>query len=333
MIIVTGANGFIGSALVWELNQRGRADLICVDTISLEARPELLKNLRYDRFLLKDEIWDFLASSESKNVEAILHMGACSSTTELNIEFLNENNVEYTRRLWNWCTHNQTRFVYASSGAVYGDGNEGFDDSTPSNQFKPLNPYGESKAAFDRWVEDQVKAKAPTPPHWYGLRFFNVFGPNEYHKEFMSSVVFKAFNQIHKTGTLQLFRSHHPDYGDGKQMRDFVYVKDITRWCLELLEGSKNSGIYNMGFGRARTWLDLAAAVFENMNKPVKIEWIDIPVEMRPRYQYITEAKIERLLALNVSAPAWPLEKAVADYVKNYLMKSLEGRDPHLSVS
>ncbi len=321
MIIVTGANGFIGSALVWDLNQHGREDIVCVDTVSLGERPELLKKLRYKKFLLKDEIWAYLESSGAE-VEAILHMGACSSTIETNVEFLNENNVEYTRRLWNWCTKNRKPLIYASSAAVYGDGKEGFDDGQPSKIFKPLNPYGESKAAFDRWVETQTA----TPPHWYGLRFFNVFGPNEYHKGFLQSVVYKAFNQIRDTGSLNLFRSHRSDFADGKQMRDFVYVKDITRWCLELMKGDKPSGIYNMGFGQARTWLDLAQAVFENMGQPMKINWIDIPEEMRPRYQYFTEAKIQRLMALGLSKPQWPLEKAVADYIKNYLTQ----KDPHL---
>ena len=328
MIIVTGANGFIGSALVWELNQAGREDIICVDSISLEARPELLKNLRYQKFLSKDELWVYLATHEARaGVSAILHMGACSSTTEMNVEFLTENNFEYTRRLWDWCTGNSKRFIYASSGAVYGDGAAGFDDALPSSSFTPLNPYGESKASFDRWVETQVK----TPPHWFGLRFFNVFGPNEYHKGNMSSVVFKAFGQIGTKGSLSLFRSHVPNYEDGKQMRDFVYVKDITRWCMELLATSGKSGIYNMGFGVARTWLDLATAVFVNMGRELKIDWIDIPLEMRPRYQYYTEANISRLKAIGLSAPQWSLEKAVADYVKNYLVKSVNGGDAHLS--
>ena len=341
MIIVTGANGFIGSALVWELNQAGRNDVVCVDTVSLKKRPELLRNLRYQKFLLKDDIWAYLDSFEAQStVTAILHMGACSSTTETNVEFLNENNVEYTRRLWQWCAEFGKRFIYASSGAVYGDGNEGFDDARPSSVFKPLNPYGESKAAFDRWAEALVGsnpnkgalvAAGRVPAHWFGLRFFNVFGPNEYHKEFMSSVVYKAFGQISEKGSLNLFRSHDPKYEDGKQMRDFVYVKDITRWILELLSCNGPSGIYNMGYGDARTWLDLAGAVFKNMDREMKINWIDIPEEMRPRYQYFTEAKIDRLMSLGLSKPQWPLEIAVADYVKNYLQKSNEGKDSHLS--
>jgi ADP-L-glycero-D-manno-heptose 6-epimerase len=328
MIIVTGANGFIGSALVWELNQAGRTDIVCVDSVSLAER-NVLKKSTYSSFMLKDEIWAFLNEPRTiASVEAILHMGACSSTTELNVEFLNENNVEYTRRLWQWCTEHKKTFVYASSGAVYGDGAEGFDDATPPSVFKPLNPYGESKAAFDRWA---VQQKA-TPPLWLGLRFFNVFGPNEYHKESMRSVVCKAFQEITDTGRLRLFRSHNPSYADGQQLRDFVYVKDITRWILELLKApparqASMCGIFNMGFGKARTWLDLAGAVFGTMGKPLQIDWVDIPVEMRPRYQYYTQAKIDRLMALGLSTPQWPLERAVEDYVKNYLMKTLEGKD------
>jgi ADP-L-glycero-D-manno-heptose 6-epimerase len=328
MIIVTGANGFIGSAMVWELNESGRKDIICVDTVSIEERPQLLKKRQFESFLKKDEIWAYLETPKAKaDVEAIFHLGACSSTTEMNVAFLNENNVEYTRKLWNWCTENQKKFIYASSAAVYGDGENGFDDALPSATFKPLNPYGESKAAFDRWVETQTS----TPPLWMGLRFFNVFGPNEYHKGFMCSVPNKAFSQIHDTGNLSLFRSHKPEYQDGKQLRDFVYVKDITRWMLELItKPNLKSGIYNMGFGQARTWLDLASAVFHAMEKPMRITWTDIPEAMRPRYQYFTEAKMNRLLALGLTRPYWPLEKGVSDYVQNYLAKSAQGVDSYL---
>jgi ADP-L-glycero-D-manno-heptose 6-epimerase len=328
MIIVTGANGFIGSAMVWELNEAGRSDIICVDTVSIEERPNLLLKRKFERFFKKDEIWAFLETPDAKSrVEAIIHMGACSSTTEMNVTFLNENNVEYTRRLWNWCTENRKKYIYASSAAVYGGGENGFDDTLPSSTYKPLNPYGESKASFDRWAEVQSK----TPPLWMGLRFFNVFGPNEQHKGFMCSVPNKAFSQIHDTGTLSLFRSHNPEYEDGKQMRDFVYVKDITRWMLELLTGNGlRSGIYNMGFGYARTWLDLAGAVFHAMGKPLRINWTDIPEAMRPRYQYFTEAKMDRLLSLGLTKPQWPLEKAIRDYVQNYLAKSSQGVDSYL---
>ncbi len=323
MIIVTGANGFIGSVLVWELNQRGITDIVCVDSVSLRERPEPLRKRRYSSFLDKNELWGFLETTEAREaVTWILHMGACSSTTELDTEFLRENNTLYTERLWNWCLAHDKSYIYASSGAVYGSGEKGFDDSTPPSAFKPLNPYGESKAAFDRWVGEQAK----TPDCWYGLRFFNVYGPHEYHKGDMSSVVFKAFHQIRERGQLRLFRSHDPGYEDGKQMRDFVYVKDVTRWIGELMEKKPHSGIYNMGFGQARTWLDLAAATFANMETPMKVDWIDIPVEMRPRYQYFTKAEMGQLFALGVSKPQWPLERGIADYIRNHLAKS----DPYL---
>lgn len=323
MVVITGANGFIGSALVWELNRHGIEDIVCVDSVSLNERSDLLRKRKYKKFLSKDDLWPFLESSEARSqVKWILHMGACSSTTELNVEFLKENNTLYTQRLWEWCFANQKSYVYASSGAVYGDGANGFDDATAPAVFKPLNPYGESKAAFDRWTVTQTNV----PPHWYGLRFFNVFGPNEYHKGDMASVVFKAFNQIREKKSLGLFRSHHPDYEDGKQMRDFVYVKDVTNWIWELMQKTPRSGIYNMGFGQARTWLDLAGAVFKNMDQEIKIDWMDIPQEMRPRYQYFTEAKMTRLFDLGLTKPQWPLEKAIADYVKNHLRNA----DPYL---
>ncbi len=316
MIIVTGANGFIGSMLVWELNSRGIDDIVCVDSVSLEQRPDLLRKRRYKKFILKDELWPFLETPEAKqSVSWILHMGACSSTTELNVEFLRENNTLYTQRLWTWCCEQKKSFIFASSGAVYGDGAEGFDDAAPPKKFKPLNPYGESKAAFDRWAVEQTI----TPPHWYGLRFFNVFGPNEYFKGSMTSVVFNAFHQINQSGSLKLFRSHRPDYQDGHQKRDFVYVKDITRWMVELMEKNPAAGIYNMGCGRARTWLDLADAVFKSMSKQTKINWIDVPDQMRPRYQYFTEAKMDRLFDLGLSHPQWPLEKGVSDYISEHL--------------
>lgn len=317
MIIVTGANGFIGSAMVWELNQKGFTDIVCVDSASLQTR-NLLKKRTYSRFLDKNEIWSFLASPEAQQkVTWIIHMGACSSTTETNKDFLWENNTEYTQRLFEWCTQYGKDIIYASSAATYGEGELGFDDTTDPEVLKPLNLYGESKVLFDRWALKQTK----TPKHWYGLKFFNVFGPNEFKKEAMASVAFKAFHQIQKTNGLSLFKSHNPDYKDGEQKRDFVYVKDVTRWMLELMEKKPKNGIYNMGFGKARTWLDLARAVFAAMGKPERIEWMDIPANIRNQYQYFTEAKMQKWLAQGLSAPQWPLEKAVADYVKTYLVK------------
>lgn len=311
MYIVTGANGFIGSAIIWQLNQMKIGPILAVDSVSLGERPQPLKGRSYARFLNQNELWNFLAQDQAQEIQWIIHMGACSSTTEFDVEFLKENNTEYTQRLFEWCQKNSKPFIYASSGAVYGDGTQGFSDESDPAIFKPLNPYGESKAAFDRWVVE----KQETPPHWYGLRFFNVFGPGEGHKESMSSVVYKAFQQITNHGSLKLFRSHHPDYEDGKQKRDFVYVKDITRWITELIEKKPTSGIYNMGFGRERTWLDLATAVFTSLNVPVKIDWIDIPEEIRDKYQYSTAAEMRKLESSGLTPAQWSLEKGVADYV------------------
>jgi ADP-L-glycero-D-manno-heptose 6-epimerase len=332
MFLITGATGFIGSALVWEFNNRGHNDLLLVDSVPPSVRDSTLRPRRYMSFAHKDDLWSTLSRIRPR---AVLHMGACSSTTELNVAFLTENNFKYTRRLWRWCADHDVPFIYASSGAVYGDGAKGFDDASPSKIFLPLNPYGESKAAFDRWVEAEGHRHAP--PHWYGLRFFNVFGPNEYLKGDMASVVFKAFHQIRATGRLKLFKSHRPDYRDGEQLRDFVYVKDITRWCRELVERSEGatpvaSGIYNMGFGRARSWNELASATFSAMGLAKdlsevrsRIDYIDIPVDMRPRYQYFTEARMHRLLAQGLSSPRWALEDAVKDYVTQHLLRLDQG--------
>lgn len=304
--------------MVWELNRRGHKNIIAVDTVAPNDRPEILAHLNYSEFISDQEIFDFLASSDHAKVSAIFHMGACSSTTEKDVEFLRRNNTEYTQRLWEIALSKSWPFLYASSGAVYGDGRNGFDDGQSTRLYRPLNPYGWSKAHFDVWAEEQRK----TPRRWYGFRFFNVFGPNEYHKGEMSSVVFKAWKQIQDSGRLRLFRSHNSKYRDGEQMRDFVYVKDVTRWMWEIYEQpTVASGIYNMGFGKARTWLDLAKAVFENLKRPVNIEWIDIPEEIRSQYQYFTEAKMDRLFHQNVSPPEWSLEAGVTDYLQNYLLQ------------
>ena len=312
MIVVTGATGFIGSAIVWELNQKGIKDIICVDTVPPQARPGILDKRDYHSFMDHNEFLSWLEAGPSEKIDWIIHMGACSSTTEMNVEFLRENNTLYTQKLFEYCRNNESRFIYASSGACYGDGTQGFDDQTDPEILSPLNPYGDSKVNFDRWV---LKEK-DFPPLWMGLRFFNVYGPNEYYKKDMSSVVFKAYRQIKVNGTLKLFKSHIPEYKDGEQLRDFVYVKDITSWIMEILEGKGFSGIFNMGFGKARTWKALASSVFENMNQEMKIDWIDIPEEMRPRYQYFTEAKMERFLSQGFSQPKWSLEDGIADYIQ-----------------
>lgn len=317
MIAVTGATGFIGSALVWELNRAGFTDLLLVDSASPESRPGILENKKYSRFLQHNDFLKFLKTPDAKKITHIFHMGANSSTTETNVAFLKENNTDYTRTLFEWCTEHQIMYIYASSAATYGSGEQGFNDTTQFSELRPLNAYGNSKLVFDEWAAVQKK----TPPHWYGLRFFNVYGPNEYFKGPMMSLVAKAYEQICETGKLKLFVSHNPEFKDGEQMRDFVYIKDITRWMLELLEKKPASGVYNMGYGTARTWLDLAAATFSAVGKPLKIDWIEVPENIRNQYQYFTEARMEKWFAEGLSKPQWSIEKGVEDYVKNFLMK------------
>lgn len=315
MIIVTGANGFIGSAMVWELNQSGFTDIIAVDTVNLSTR-NLLQKRQYSHFFGANELWSFLTTEEArKKVTWVIHMGACSSTTETNWDFLYANNFQYSQRLFEWGAQNQKSLIYASSAATYGAGENGFTDTFDSEKLKPLNLYGESKVIMDRWA---VKQKA-IPPYWYALKFFNVFGPNEYEKGPMASVAFKAYHQIQKTSELGLFKSYNPQYEDGKQLRDFVYVKDVTRWMKELMDKKPTSGIYNMGFGQARSWLDMATALFQAVDKPVQINWLEMPDNIRNQYQYFTEANMTKWQKENLSAPAWNLEKAIEDYVKNYL--------------
>ena len=315
MFIITGANGFIGSALVKELNDKKTTEIICVDRVSLSQRGHLLGMSEYKEFISSDE---FLKNLESySDIDCVFHLGACSDTTETNRDFLRENNTIYTEKLFTWCANSQIPFVYASSAAVYGDGKNGFDDRKSPEEYMPLNPYGESKLNFDQWVVKQKQA----PPRWYGLRFFNVFGYNESHKKDMSSLVYKAFQQIKISQRLKLFKSYHPKYEDGRQMRDFIYVKDITRWLWELYEKPNvASGIYNMGFGKAQTWLNLASAVFQSVKKPVNIEWIEIPENIRDQYQYFTEANMSKLNEQSLGKPTWPLKEAIEDYIINDLM-------------
>ena len=315
MIIVTGANGFIGSAMVWQLNQAGISDILAVDSVNLTSR-NLLAKRQYVRFYEAHELWSFLMTDEAKKaVTWIIHMGACSSTTEANWDFLFANNFQYSQRLFEWCAQNQKNIAYASSAATYGAGENGFEDGFDSEKLKPLNLYGESKVLMDRWAVKQLAV----PPNWYGLKFFNVFGPNEYEKGSMASVAFKAYHQIAATSELGLFKSYNPQYEDGKQLRDFVYVKDVVRWIQELMEKKPASGIYNMGFGKARTWLDMAHPLFASLNKDEKINWLEMPENIKNQYQYFTEANMKKWMAAGMSKPEWSLEDAIQDYVKNYL--------------
>ncbi len=325
MILITGANGFIGSMMAWELNSQGIQDLILVDSVGLMERPKPLKHRKYQEFLLKDQIWNFLQTPDSKQITHVIHLGACSSTTETNWEFLKENNIVYSQRLFQWCTENKIHFIYASSAATYGDGHEGFDDRLEIARLKPLNLYGQSKQLFDLWaMEQSARGSQHQPPRWQGLKFFNVYGPNEEHKKEMSSVAYKAYHQIRQTGTMGLFKSYHLDYKDGEQKRDFVYVKDVTSWIYELMKHSAKSGIYNMGSGKARTWLDLTTAVFRAMGKTPQINWLSMPENLQGQYQYFTEATMGKWIEQGLTSPRWSLEAGVEDYVKNDLIPQSE---------
>ena len=316
MIVVTGAAGFIGSALVGELLRQGWQDIVAVDDFS---RPDKAPNLEGKTLSAKvdrKEFFDWLDANQQL-VQFIFHLGARTDTTEFDTAIFDELNLHYSQEVWKRCVKYGIPLVYASSAATYGAGEHGYDDDHDLiAKLKPLNPYGESKNDFDRWA----LAQAEKPYYWAGLKFFNVYGPNEYHKGRMASVVLHAFRQIRDTGGMKLFRSHRPDYKDGEQLRDFVYVKDVCDVCLFLMEHRKHSGIYNLGSGKARTFLDLARAVFAALGKDEKIEFIDTPADIRDKYQYYTEANMAKLKGIGYDKPFTSLEEGVGDYVTNYLI-------------
>jgi ADP-L-glycero-D-manno-heptose 6-epimerase len=319
MIVVTGGAGFIGSAIVWRLNQMGEDNICIVDRLETGDKWKNLLGLRYEQIMDKDE---FIKRVMEENVpfviDAIIHMGACSSTTERDADYLMRNNVNYTLELAKYCLPRKARFVYASSAATYGDGSLGYmDDENKLQDLRPLNMYGYSKALFDIFAQ-----KMKILDKIAGLKFFNVYGPNEFHKDDMRSVVHKSFQQIQKEGKVKLFKSHKPEYKDGQQMRDFVYVKDVVDMTLFFLEHRDKNGIYNIGAGKARSWNDLVTAVFKAMDKPVKIEYIDMPETLREKYQYFTEADITKLRKAGYAKETTSLEEGVTDYVKNYLLKN-----------
>ncbi|MCS6917780.1 MAG: ADP-glyceromanno-heptose 6-epimerase [Chitinophagales bacterium] len=318
MIVITGAAGFIGSGLLARLNAEGIYHILAVDDFSSPAKQG---NYATKRFLNLQDREAFLRwlDLQYESVEFIFHLGARTDTTEQDPNVFNRLNLKYSVELWNRCVRYRIPLVYASTAATYGAGELGYDDDESLlPQLKPLNPYGKSKHAFDKWVLTQQER----PPHWWGLKFFNVFGPNEYHKGRMASVVFHGFNEIRKRRRMTLFRSHRPDYADGMQMRDFVYVKDVVDVLWWLYRNQPASGIFNVGSGKARTFLDLATATFAAMGMEPGVDFVDIPEDIRPWYQYHTEARMDKLLALGYSKPFHSLEAGIADYVGEYLLKN-----------
>lgn len=316
MIIVTGAAGFIGSALVSRLNQEMYLDIVLVDDFKRPEKEPNYANKVYKELVDRERFFKWVRGKE-KFVQFILHMGARTDTTEENDALLFKLNTEFSQKLWKMCTHHGIPFIYASSAATYGDGSKGFDDNheiIPT--LEPLNAYADSKQEFDEWALVQEEQ----PPFWAGLKFFNVYGPNEYHKAKMASVIFHAFNQIAETGKMKLFKSHNPNYKNGEQKRDFIYLMDVLDIIMWLMKHRKDSGIYNIGSGEARTFLDLTKAVFKNMFLKENIEFIDTPENLREHYQYFTEAKIDKLRSIGYDKKMSSLEEGIGKYVNNYLM-------------
>jgi ADP-L-glycero-D-manno-heptose 6-epimerase len=315
MIVVTGGAGFIGSAVVWKLNQQGIERILVVDNLGTSEKWRNLSHLTFDDYVHKDEFLRLIDQGTlSPKPQAIIHLGACSSTTELNADYLHANNYRYTRTLAEWCLAHDVRFIYASSAATYGDGSRGYsDDDARARSLRPLNQYGYSKQLFDLWA-----LRTGALQRIVGLKFFNVFGPNEYHKGDMRSVVCKSFEQILATGKVKLFKSDSPQYADGGQQRDFVYVKDCVEAIWWLLHQSLG-GLFNLGSGEARSWNDLVSAVFAAMDRPRTIEYIDMPEALRGRYQNFTQADMAKLRATGCPVKFHRLEDAVRDYVVNYL--------------
>ncbi|MDQ7835195.1 MAG: ADP-glyceromanno-heptose 6-epimerase [Humidesulfovibrio sp.] len=323
MYIVTGGAGFIGSAMVWKLNQMGIDDILVVDNLASSDKWKNLVNLKYSDYLHKDQFLKFMAEGDDPfGTQGIVHMGACSSTTELDADYLMENNLRYTQVLCRFAVKNSVRFLNASSAATYGNGERGFsDDMAGLENLKPLNMYGYSKHLFDLWAN-----RAGIFDRIVCLKFFNVFGPNEYHKGDMMSVICKAHKQIGQTGAMRLFKSYRPEYPHGGQMRDFVYIKDCVDILWWLLENPQVNGVFNVGTGIARTWNDLARAVFSAMGKTPDIGYIEMPEAIRDKYQYRTQADMDKLRAAGYTAPLTSLEDGVRDYVTGYLDKD----DPYL---
>jgi len=319
MIVVTGAAGFIGSCLIGELNRKGLQEIIAVDEEARSDKKVNYSTKKIQQFINRQHFIKWLETNAS-GVKFVFHIGARTDTTEKNVEIFDELNLNYSKSIWKICSLNQIPMVYASSAATYGLGENGYqDDHQLISSLKPLNPYGESKQDFDCWVLKQGQQ----PPFWAGLKFFNVYGPNEYHKGRMASVIFHTFHQIKEKGEMRLFRSHNPKYGNGEQLRDFIYVKDVVNVCSFLMDKRPKSGIYNLGSGKARTFIDLASLTFTSLGLSPKIDFIDTPEDIRSTYQYFTEADMSKLRSVGYSYPFHTLEEGISDYVENYLLKEV----------
>jgi len=324
MVVITGGAGMIGSMIAWHLNtQCNQEDIVIVDDITHESQWQNLVHRQYNTYLDKEQLFDWLYDNEG--VTAVIHMGAISATTERDFNKLVDSNIHYSQDLWEWCAINQVPFFYASSAATYGDGNQGYDDAS-IEKLRPLNGYGYSKHFFDQWVLKQVADNKPCPPSWAGFKFFNVYGPNEYHKERMASVAFHTFNQFSETGTMRLFKGTKAGVEDGMQMRDFVYVKDaaavLAHFYTTALSGKPTAnGIYNIGTGEARSFKDLATNVMKSMGREPDITYIDMPQDLQGKYQYFTEATMQKLRNAGYTKAFYSLEEGVKDYVQNYLLQ------------
>ncbi|MBO9201364.1 MULTISPECIES: ADP-glyceromanno-heptose 6-epimerase [Niastella] len=322
-IVVTGAAGFIGSCLTGFLNEKGYNRLILVDDFTEPEKMQNLEGKQYDEKIEREDFFEWLEANKPA-IDFIFHIGARTDTTEFDYSIHQHLNVEYSQKIWNYCTENKVPVVYASSAATYGSGEEGYnDDHAIVYALKPLNPYGVSKNEFDKWALEQTTH----PPFWAGLKFFNVYGPNEYHKGRMASVIWHSFKQINQSGKVKLFKSHKEGFKDGQQLRDFVYVKDVLKICYWLMEQYEKassavaSGLYNLGTGKARSFEDLAKATFSGLDKEPMIEFIDMPEDIRDKYQYFTEANMQKLKDAGYTDQFYSLENGVDDYVRNYLVK------------
>jgi len=321
MIVVTGGAGFIGSNILAQLSEDGQTGLVVCDWLETGDKWRNIANCELDDVIAPESLFDFLHKNAGQ-IDAVIHMGAISSTTETDVDLIVRSNIRLTNDLWDWCTATGTRLIYASSAATYGDGDSGFDDDMGLDALatlKPLNAYGWSKHFVDRRIARHLSAGGAKPPQWAGLKFFNVYGPNEYHKGGQKSVVAHIHPDARNGGPVKLFKSHHPKYEDGGQLRDFVYVKDCARVVSWLLDTPSVNGLFNLGTGEARSFKDLATAVFAAINRQANIEYVDTPEQIRDKYQYFTQANMARLRDAGYAAPFTSLEDGVADYVRTYL--------------